>query len=148
MVVAAVARNLVLARNWTHTEAYAKNAALPTTMERASTAEYVFPFASIVIPSVASAIEGAAPNNPAKLFGFKTSPRTAKTETTRPPTKKRISNCKMIALPCRFSRLRRKGRGTIVRSVRMTGDDEFRETVTCPEYGEHSRTSRWDWKLR
>jgi len=35
---------------------------------------------------VASAIDGAAPNNPAKLFGLKTSPRTAKRLTTKPPT--------------------------------------------------------------
>jgi hypothetical protein len=149
MVVAAVARNLVLARNWTHTEVYAKNAALPASIERASTAAYIFPFPSMVIPNVANAIEGAAPNNPAKLFGFKTSPRTAKTETTRPPTKKRISNCKMLDLPGWFSRSCREGKGTIARSLRMTRkDDEFCETLTCPEYGQRFGTSRRDWKLR
>src|SRR5579863_3783016 len=35
---------------------------------------------------VASATEGAAPNNPAKLLGLRTSPSTAKADTKRPPT--------------------------------------------------------------
>ena len=40
--------------------------------------------------NVASATEGAAPNNPAKLFGLKRSPSSAKVETDIHPMKKRI----------------------------------------------------------
>src|SRR5437868_15049400 len=40
--------------------------------------------------NVASATEGAAPNKPAKLFGLKTSPSSAKVETDIPPMMKRI----------------------------------------------------------
>jgi hypothetical protein len=40
--------------------------------------------------NVASATEGAAPNKPAKLFGLKRSPRSAKVETDIPPMMKRI----------------------------------------------------------
>lgn len=39
---------------------------------------------------VASATEGAAPNKPAKLFGLKRSPSSAKVETDIPPIIKRI----------------------------------------------------------
>jgi len=39
--------------------------------------------------NVARATDGAAPNNPAKLLGFRASPRTAKNDTTAPPTMKR-----------------------------------------------------------
>jgi hypothetical protein len=39
---------------------------------------------------VASATEGAAPNNPAKLFGLKRSPSSANVETDIPPIKKRM----------------------------------------------------------
>jgi hypothetical protein len=46
----------------------------------------VFPFAEIVRLNVAKATEGAAPNKPAKLLGFSTSPRMAKNDTTDPPT--------------------------------------------------------------
>jgi hypothetical protein len=38
-----------------------------------------------VIRIVAKAIDGAAPNRPAKLFGRNTSPSTANTETPTPP---------------------------------------------------------------
>src|SRR5438309_989378 len=40
--------------------------------------------------NVASATEGAAPNNPAKLFGLKRSPSSANVETDIPPIKKRM----------------------------------------------------------
>jgi len=40
--------------------------------------------------NVASATEGAAPNKPAKLFGLKRSPSSAKVETDIPPMMKRI----------------------------------------------------------
>jgi hypothetical protein len=40
--------------------------------------------------NVASATEGAAPNNPAKLFGLKRSPSSENVETDIPPMKKRI----------------------------------------------------------
>ncbi|MGE5055774.1 MAG: hypothetical protein ACM3WP_16570 [Acidobacteriota bacterium] len=40
--------------------------------------------------NVASATEGAAPNKPAKLFGLKRSPSSAKVETDTPPMMKRI----------------------------------------------------------
>jgi hypothetical protein len=42
-------------------------------------------------PSVAGATEGAAPNSPAKLFGLSTSPVSANTDTTAPPTRNRMS---------------------------------------------------------
>src|SRR5580700_6767662 len=58
-------------------------------MERASVAAYILPLAAIVSPRVASAMEGAAPNNPAKLFGLSTSPKAANAETTIPPITKR-----------------------------------------------------------
>jgi inorganic pyrophosphatase len=61
----------------------------PATIERASRAAYEFPSLSIVSMSVASATEGAAPNKPAKLFGRKTSPTIAKSDTMSPPNKNR-----------------------------------------------------------
>src|SRR5262249_45869148 len=59
-------------------------------MERPSRAAYAAPWFEKAIASVASAIDGAAPNNPAKLLGRKRSPRTAKAETANPPMKKRM----------------------------------------------------------
>ena len=69
--------------------AYARNAIAPAIMERASTAAYQEPSLAIVKPSVARATDGAAPNNPAKLFGFRIFPKVANTETKSPPTKNR-----------------------------------------------------------
>lgn len=53
-------------------------------------AAYDAPSVAIVSAKVASATDGAAPKSPAKLFGFNTSPMIAKTDTTAPPTRKRI----------------------------------------------------------
>src|ERR1700729_1187934 len=60
-------------------------------MERASRVAYAVPLLAIVSPKVANATEGAAPNSPAKLLGFNTSPRAENSATTIPPTKKRKS---------------------------------------------------------
>src|SRR6266566_1254489 len=43
-----------------------------------------------IIDRPSSATEGAAPNSPAKLFGRRISPSTAKAETTIPPARKRM----------------------------------------------------------
>jgi hypothetical protein len=48
---------------------------------------------------VASATDGAAANRPAKLFGFKTSPRTANAETSVPPKTARTRISFIIPLP-------------------------------------------------
>src|ERR1700730_408056 len=58
-------------------------------MERASSAAYTGPCRKIAKPSVARAIEGAAPNNPAKLLGLNRSPIRANVETRVPPIRKR-----------------------------------------------------------
>src|SRR3984893_3439866 len=58
-------------------------------MERASSAAYTGPCRKIAKPSVARAIEGAAPNNPAKLLGLNRSPIRANVETRAPPIRKR-----------------------------------------------------------
>lgn len=79
-------------------EAYAKNAIAPAIIERASAAAYNCPSLATVSPRVASATDGAAPNNPAKLFGLRMSPIIANEETTSPPTKNRITIC-VIASP-------------------------------------------------
>jgi len=60
-------------------------------MERPSRAAYAGPSFQKAIASVASAIDGAALNNPAKLFGRKTSASRAKVETANPPMKKRMT---------------------------------------------------------
>lgn len=67
----------------------------PTIIDRACVAAYSFPSARILSPSVASATDGAAPNNPAKLFGFNMSPNTANKETIVPPTRNRKMSCVM-----------------------------------------------------
>jgi hypothetical protein len=72
---------------------YIKRHAAPTTMDRASRAAYTFPSAKTVNPRVAKATDGAAPNRPAKLFGFSTSPRQANRETIVPPTRNRNKYC-------------------------------------------------------
>src|ERR1700737_4346496 len=71
-------------------EAQKKKATAPAIMERAAVAAYEGPSVATVRPNVASATEGAAPNNPAKLFGLSTSPMIAKPETTAPPTSNRM----------------------------------------------------------
>src|SRR5579872_5111240 len=53
----------------------------------------------MVMPMVASAMEGAAPNSPAKLLGLKISASTAKIETTAPPIKKRRTSSVIPGLP-------------------------------------------------
>ncbi len=70
-------------------QAYARNAIAPAIMERASRAAYQEPSVAIVKPSVARAIDGAAPNNPAKLFGLRIFPKVANAETKSPPTRNR-----------------------------------------------------------
>jgi hypothetical protein len=50
----------------------------------------------MVKPKVASAIDGAAPNNPAKLLGRNASLSIAKRLTTRPPTRKRITKSDIL----------------------------------------------------
>src|ERR1035441_10548810 len=47
------------------------------------------PSVATVNPRVASAIDGAAPNRPAKLFGRTASPTNAKADTSVPPIRKR-----------------------------------------------------------
>src|SRR5580698_7351196 len=62
----------------------------------------------MVSVTVASAIEGAALNNPAKLFGRRTSPSMANTLTTAPPTRKRITRsiiCVQTRSSCGLARL-------------------------------------------
>src|SRR5579862_7696667 len=57
----------------------------------------------MAMPSVASAIEGAAPNRPAKLLGRSTSPKTANAETATPPIIKRMTYSIIRFSPlCRF----------------------------------------------
>jgi hypothetical protein len=86
------ARNLQRIINQLAHEAYTKKAMAPTTIERASIATYSGPSVCMVRTSVANAMEGAAANRPAKLFGWNTSPKTAKAETKVPPIKKRSNN--------------------------------------------------------
>jgi hypothetical protein len=64
---------------------YAASANAPAIIERPSTAAKDAPFCDKVIRSVAKAIDGAAPNRPAKLFGCKVSPSAANMETATPP---------------------------------------------------------------
>jgi hypothetical protein len=70
-----------------------KNAMAANVIERASTAAYAFPSDMLVRASVAKPTDGAAPNNPAKLFGLRTSPTVAKNETITPPMRNRMRNC-------------------------------------------------------
>ena len=67
-------------------------------------AAYAAPFVTTASPNEASATEGAAPNKPAKLLGFNSSPRTANKETIVPPTRNRIRSCVMKVSPLRFRR--------------------------------------------
>src|SRR5579871_676152 len=66
-------------------------ASAPAIIERASVAAYDGPSVAIVRARVANAIDGAAPNKPAKLLGFRMSPSAENADTTAPPTRKRNS---------------------------------------------------------
>lgn len=68
-------------------------------IERASMLAYCAPSLVTVSASVARATEGAAPNNPAKLFGLNKSPRRAKNETVKPPIRNRMRISSIEALP-------------------------------------------------
>jgi len=70
-------------------------------MERPSRAAYAGPSFQKAIASVASATDGAAPNNPAKLLGRKTSASRAKVETANPPMKKRMTYSSVTPRPPR-----------------------------------------------
>jgi hypothetical protein len=70
-------------------DAYKMNAIAPATMECASMAAYADPSRKIVRPRVASAIEGAAPNRPVKLWGLNKSLRLENKQTSAPPTANR-----------------------------------------------------------
>jgi hypothetical protein len=70
-------------------QAYAASAIDPPIIDCPSTAAKGAPFVETVMRSVANAIEGAAPNSPAKLLGRKTSAKAEKAETARPPARKR-----------------------------------------------------------
>lgn len=63
----------------------------PAIIERHSLAAYALPSFEIANARVASATEGAAPNNPPKLVGLKRPPTIAKAETTSPPMRKRTT---------------------------------------------------------
>src|SRR5712672_785613 len=65
-------------------------------MDRTSISVNALPFRAIVKGIVARATDGAAPSRPAKLFGFRTSPRIAKIETTTPPTTNRTRNSVIV----------------------------------------------------
>src|SRR4029077_12259002 len=92
-IVAGAALSFLRSISQVQSAEYAKKDAAPTTMDRASRAAYAFPSAKTVSPSVASAIDGAAPNRPAKLFGFSTSPREANSDTIMPPIRNRNKYC-------------------------------------------------------
>jgi len=70
-------------------------------MERPSRAAYAGPSFQKAIASVASATDGAALNNPAKLLGRKTSASRAKVETATPPMKKRMTYSSVTPRPPR-----------------------------------------------
>jgi len=57
------------------------NAIAPAIMEWASVEAYDVPSVATVSPKVASATDGAAPNSPAKVFGFNRSPMIANADT-------------------------------------------------------------------
>src|ERR1700730_11477527 len=82
---------------WLTRYAYTQKAIAPNTIDRASVAAYSLPCRAIVIPTVASAIEGAAPKRPAKLFGRKTSPSSANTLITAPPMRNLSTNSSSLS---------------------------------------------------
>ena len=92
-IVAGAASSGLCSMSQVQSAEYTRKDAAPTTMDRASRAAYAFPSAKIVSPSVARATDGAAPNKPAKLFGFSTSLRQANSKTIVPPTRNRNKYC-------------------------------------------------------
>jgi hypothetical protein len=70
----------------------------PAIIDVASDAAKCVPLVAMVSPSVARAIEGAALNNPEKVFGLKRSLITAKAETTAPPIKNRKNSVNTMSL--------------------------------------------------
>src|ERR1700693_1472559 len=112
-------------------QAYARNAIAPAIMERASSAAYQEPAVAIVNASVARAIDGAAPNNPAKLFGLRIFPKVANAETKSPPTRNRnnsdvsMTNPKFwLAAPALISAQSRVDYNRITRHL-------FQESAIC-----------------
>ena len=73
--------------------AYKNKAMAPKIIDLASVAANNFPSLQIVNPSVPIATEGAAAKSPAKLLGFNASANAAKSDTTRPPIRKRKRIC-------------------------------------------------------
>src|SRR5579872_7000538 len=63
----------------------------------------------MVSTRVAIATEGAAPKSPAKLFGFRMSPKIANKETAKPPIKNRNRYCN-VPSPAQRDGQRVKGR--------------------------------------
>ena len=88
--VESIARSLNFISSSVTSRPYTRNAIAPAIIDRHSTLAYAFPFCAITSPSVASATEGAAPHNPAKLVGFSMLPSSANAETTAPPIRNRI----------------------------------------------------------
>src|SRR5215470_15812486 len=68
-------------------------------IERPSTAANGAPFCDKVMRRVARAIDGAAPNRPAKLLGRKASPNAANADTAMPPARKRKPYSSIRFLP-------------------------------------------------
>src|SRR5882757_1725806 len=66
-------------------------------MDRLSTDANILPCLRAAKPRLARAIEGAAENKPAKLFGFKASPKAANKLTTAPPIRNRNIYCMAAA---------------------------------------------------
>src|SRR5258708_5666323 len=66
-------------------------------MDRLSTDANILPCLRAANPRLARAIEGAAENKPAKLFGFKASPKAANKQTTAPPIRNRNTYCMAAA---------------------------------------------------
>lgn len=90
---------------------------------------------------VANAIEGAAPNRPAKVFGFSISDRAAKLETTNPPSRNRtnISSPKSLPSCNRFGHPRLVFHFRVTTSTRApiitfdsTGGPGARNRYACP----------------
>jgi len=69
---------------------YIRKPTAPAIMERDSNAAYKEPWVATVSTRDARATEGAAPNKPAKLFGFRMVPKVENAETNSPPIRKRI----------------------------------------------------------
>src|SRR5437868_1032757 len=79
------------------TTLYAQSATAPRTIACPSTLACWTPFVRKASARDASATDGAAPKMPAKLFGCSMSPITAKAETMRPPSTKRMASSESMA---------------------------------------------------